>query len=214
MQYKNLNPNKALIWRIIHRDNLEWILDNGLYASSHPIRSGNWVNIGSKELIDKRAKKVVNVGPGGNLNDYVPFYFTPFSPMMLNIKTGLGGVIQRKNEELLILVSSLHDVSQSGHDFLFTDSHAYSALASYYTDISDLDKIDWQLLQDRDFKRDNSDLRKLDRYQAEALIHNHLPVSLLKGIVCYNKDVESSVKKIIDKHEQTLAVYARPGWYF
>jgi hypothetical protein len=26
--YPNLNPQKALIWRIVHRDNLPWILDN------------------------------------------------------------------------------------------------------------------------------------------------------------------------------------------
>jgi hypothetical protein len=28
----SLNSGKALIFRIIHRDNLPWILDNGLYA--------------------------------------------------------------------------------------------------------------------------------------------------------------------------------------
>lgn len=27
MIYTNLNPEKALIWRIVHRDNLPWILD-------------------------------------------------------------------------------------------------------------------------------------------------------------------------------------------
>lgn len=26
--YPNLNPEKALIWSIVHRDNLPWILDN------------------------------------------------------------------------------------------------------------------------------------------------------------------------------------------
>jgi hypothetical protein len=30
--YPNLNPEKALIWRIVHRDNLPWILDNGLHC--------------------------------------------------------------------------------------------------------------------------------------------------------------------------------------
>lgn len=214
MQYTNLNPVKALIWRIIHRDNLEWVLQHGLYAGSHEIRSDSWVNIGSEELIDKRSRKEVPIHPGGNLNDYVPFYFTPFSPMMLNIKTGIGGVIQRSNEELLILVSSLHDVSQSGHEFVFTDSHAYSALASYYSDVKDLHKIDWPILQSRDFKRDNSDLQKIERYQAEALIHSHMPVSLLKGIVCYNKEVESVIKRAVARHEHTLTVHTRSNWYF
>lgn len=31
--YPNLNPEKALIWRIVHRDNLPWIVDNGVRGS-------------------------------------------------------------------------------------------------------------------------------------------------------------------------------------
>jgi hypothetical protein len=38
------------------------------------------------------------------LADYVPFYFTPFSPMMLNINTGRGAVPRRPNSEICILV--------------------------------------------------------------------------------------------------------------
>ncbi len=29
---QSLNPQKALIFRIVHRDNLEWILTHGLWA--------------------------------------------------------------------------------------------------------------------------------------------------------------------------------------
>lgn len=32
--YPSLNQEKALIWRIIHRDNLRWILDNGLHCAN------------------------------------------------------------------------------------------------------------------------------------------------------------------------------------
>ena len=41
----------------------------------------------------------------GTLNDYVPFYFTPFSIMMYNIKTGYGGIKHVPNEKIAILVS-------------------------------------------------------------------------------------------------------------
>jgi hypothetical protein len=30
----NLNPEKALIFRIVHRDCVEWILEHGLHARS------------------------------------------------------------------------------------------------------------------------------------------------------------------------------------
>lgn len=53
--YPSLNPEKALIWRIVHRDNLPWILDNGLHCGNSAVKAPNWVNIGNPELIDKRA---------------------------------------------------------------------------------------------------------------------------------------------------------------
>lgn len=43
----NLNPEKALIWRIVHRDNLRWILDNGLHSGNSNIQSNDWVHIGN-----------------------------------------------------------------------------------------------------------------------------------------------------------------------
>ena len=36
--YPNLNPEKALIWRIVHRDNLPWILDNGVHCKSSAVQ--------------------------------------------------------------------------------------------------------------------------------------------------------------------------------
>ncbi len=55
----SLSPTKALIFRIIHRDNLPWILDNGLHARNGKIFDPNYRNIGNPELIDKRSRRVV-----------------------------------------------------------------------------------------------------------------------------------------------------------
>jgi hypothetical protein len=79
----NLNPEKALIFRIVHVDNVPWILDHdGLHCRNAADQDPDYVNIGNPELIGKRARCAVPVPPGGTLSDYVPFYFTPFSIMM------------------------------------------------------------------------------------------------------------------------------------
>lgn len=62
-----------------------------------------------------------------------------------NIHTGWGGVQQRNNDEIVILVSSLHRLHEQGVPFLFTDSHAYYRWANFYAQLSDLDKVDWSL---------------------------------------------------------------------
>ncbi|MCO1622064.1 type II toxin-antitoxin system toxin DNA ADP-ribosyl transferase DarT [Pseudomonas putida] len=213
MIYSSLNPSKALIWRIVHRDNLSWVLDHGLHAVSSGKLSSTYVGIGNPELISKRAQRRVPLEPNGTLADYVPFYFTPFSVMMKNIHSGWG-VPQRRNEEIVILVSSLYHAQSLGLQFVFTDAHAYPHWAGYYSDLTQLEKIDWEILQRRDFKRDPDDPRKMERYQAEALIHGHVPVAALLGIVCYNEALKGRVDKEVQQRRLNLPVYARPGWYF
>lgn len=212
--YPSLNPQKALIWRIVHRDNLPWILDNGLHCGNSPVKAPGWVSIGNPELVDKRARHPVPLPPGGRLNDYVPFYFTPFSPMLRNIHTGWGGIQKRHNDEILILVSSLHHVAGLGLPLLFTDSHAYYRWANYYSDLADLDRVDWPLLQRRDFKRDPEDPARFERYQAEALIHRHLPVAGLIGIVCHTPALQQQIAQEIQTRGLTLPVHVRTAWYF
>lgn len=212
--YPNLNPQKALIWRISHRDNFPWILRNGLHSRSSAQHDPNYVNIGNPELISKRATRVVPVAPRGTLNDYVPFYFTPFSPMMYNIYTGRGAVPKRNNEEICILVSSVHTVAQLGLPYVFTDRHAYTALAEFFNSQADLTKIDWPLLQSRNFARNANDPEQIERYQAEALVHQHLPVAGLLGVVCYTDTVKNDIEAQCKTTGVQLDVRALPQWYF
>lgn len=214
MIYTNLNPEKALVWRILHRANLPWVLAHGLHCGTSALRSPEWVSIGNAELIDKRARHAVPAPPGGVLNDYVPFYFTPFSVMLRNIHTGWNGIKQVPNEDIVILVSSLHRVRELGLPFLFTDRHAYSGLARYFDDLALLDQIAWPLLQRRDFKRDPEDPDKLERYQAEALVHRQVPLSALVGLVCFTDGVRADIEGKIADRRLTLPVHTRPGWYF
>lgn len=214
MIYTSLNPKKALIWRIVHRDNLAWVLDHGLHCGNAESQSPAWISIGNQELINKRANHQVPLPPGGNLNDYIPFYFTPFSPMLRNINTGWGGIQRRRNEEIVILVSSLHHIASLDIPFLFTDSHAYYQWSNYYADLADLEKIDWPLLQRKDFRRDPDDPAKFERYQAEALVFRHLPVQGLLGIVCYTDSLKQQIQSEVAQRNLQLPIHVRQDWYF
>jgi|TARA_R110002073_G_scaffold11861_1_gene53254 hypothetical protein len=214
MIYTNLNPEKALIWRITHRQNLPWILANGLHAGNGGVRSPDWVTIGNEDLISRRAHRAVPLPAGGVLNDYVPFYFTPFSPMLYNIYTGRGGVRRVANPDIVILVSSLHQVAEMALPFAFTDRHAYTATANYYNDVQQLGAIDWPLLQKRDFQRSVDDPEKVERYQAEALIRGHVPIQALHGAVCYTEAVRRELQQSAASLGVAMEVHAMPQWYF
>jgi hypothetical protein len=215
MVYRNLNSEKALIWRITHRRNLPWILANGLHAGSSIVHSSDWITIGNEDLINRRAHRAVPVAPGGVLDDYVPFYFTPFSPMMYNICTGRGGVRQVANVDIVILVSSMRRVAELGLSFVFTDDrHAYPVTANYYNDLISLGKIDWLLLQQRNFQRDPDDPEKVERYQAEALIYKQMPIHALLGVVCYTQQVQRELQEQIGRLGIQLDIRCLPAWYF
>lgn len=209
-----LNPQKALIFRITHIANVPWILDHGLHCRNSPEFDPNFRNIGNPSLIQARHHRPVPVAPGGTLSDYVPFYFTPYSIMLYNIQTGYRGVPHVPNDDLVILVSSLHKVAELGLRFVFTDQHAYPLAAAYFNKLEDLSRVDWPLLQRRDFKHDPEDPGKKERYQAEALIHRHLPVSALLGVGCHSQAMETRLKPELEQRKLALSLLVRPSWYF
>src|SRR5215471_4005699 len=120
-----LTAARGLIFRITHVENVRWILQNGVHCRNSPHTDPNFIQIGNADLISKRANKTVPIQPGGTLSDYVPFYFTPYSPMLLNIKTGWNGIQKRPMSEIAIIASSLPRLAQDGVPFVFTDRHAY-----------------------------------------------------------------------------------------
>lgn len=208
-----LNADRARIFRITHRDNVPWILDHGLYAANGAVFDPNFRNIGNLDLIGKRNHRAVRVGPRGTLSDYSPFYFTPFSIMMFNIHTGYN-VRQVPNEEIVILVSSLHRVAELQIPFVFTDQHAYPLMAGYFTDLKDLDHVDWDLLNRGDFRHDPDDPGKKERYQAEALIWRHLPVQGLLGICSHAEAVDAGIRAELAKRKIEMQTIVQRNWYF
>ena len=112
------------------------------------------------------------------------------------------------------MVSSLHHLRAKGVPFVFTDRHAYLQAAQFFSDLSDLGQIDWPILQARDFKRNPDDPGKLERYQAEALVHRHLPVGGLLGMACHGQATATSLTQLASARGLSLRAIAQPGWYF
>src|SRR5215204_5156962 len=211
---ETLIPEKALIFRATHLSNLPWVLANGLHSRSSVLQDQDFVAIGNGEVIARRQKREVPIPPGGDLADYIPFYFTPYSPMLLNIKTGYGGVQQRLNDEIVILISSLIKLEEFGVGYVFTDRHAVLAAARFFSSRADLGNVDFEILQRRDFKRDEEDPGKFERYQAEALAYQRVPMEALIGVACYSEGIRQEVEAESSSAGVSLRVVARPDWYF
>ena len=87
-----IDIDKIWLYRLIHVDNVEYVLRNGMFTRNHAQADPSYINIGDTILINQRSEYPVKIEGYGNLGDYVPFYFGPLSPMLLNIKTGYRGI--------------------------------------------------------------------------------------------------------------------------
>jgi hypothetical protein len=209
-----LRRDKALIFRITHVANLPWLLDHGLHCRNSAMRNPAFVSIGHPELIARREGRLVPIFPGGCLSDYIPFYFTPWSPMLYNIKTGVQGVRRLPMSDIAILVSSTAKLDAIQVRYLITDRHAYLHLAEFTAGVVGLDRIDWQRLRSRSFRRDPEDPESFERYQAEVLVHRHLPCDGLLGIACYSDSAATSILGLLQARRSKLKLVVRPEMFF
>ncbi len=209
-----LCPSRAWLFRITHVENLAWILDHGLHCRSSTERDADFREIGQRELIARRARRAVPIEPFGTLADYVPFYFTPWSPMQMNVTTGHAGTPRTLPREVAILVTSMYRLDAHGDTVLVTDRHAYLRAARFTSGLPGLAGVDWDLLRRRDFQRAEEDPGKLERYQAEALVHRHLPIDRLAGIAVRDCVVEARIQTLLQRRGLSIKLATKPDWYF
>jgi hypothetical protein len=211
----DLTPAKARIFRITHIRNVPWLLRKGIRCRNSPGKDPEFVEIGNPDLIAKRLSRKVPIPPGGGLGDYVPFYFTPHSPMLYNILTGYrADVPRRERREIVIVAARLWRMAELNLPFVFSDRHAYLELARFSSNLEELDRIDWALLRARDFRRDPDDPGKLERYQAEALVHGCVPLEAIEGIACADGASRQRLEQMITQAGVALKVAICPDWYF
>lgn len=137
---------KTRIYRLTHYKNLPFIFRNGLHCANGKVKHPDFVNIGFQTLIDSRGTTPVKVTPGGVLNEYIPFYFAPRSPMLFMIHKGRVEEYKGTQEELVYLVSNVEVIQEAGIPFVFTDRHAKLGYAEHYNDYSRLTELDWETI--------------------------------------------------------------------
>ena len=201
----------ALLYHITHLNNIPSILKNdGLLAhSTMQQQQMHYQDVANVNVQDKREHKIVPISPGGNLHDYVPFYFAPRSPMLYAILN--GGIAQ---EEIVYFITNTQTILEDNSNFVFTDSHAIMRLTNYYSQLEDLEKIDWSIMQSK-YWQDHPDYpnRKMKR-QAEFLVYEKVVLSSFIGFAVYNEEAERKLRMILNDFHQDFYIGIRPQYYF
>ncbi len=204
----------TLVFRLTHNRNLKFTLENGLFCRNSEGCDPDYYNIGHKNLIDKRGSRVVPVEPGGVLNDYVPFYFAPRSPMLYSIHTGFVQGFTGSQRDIIYLVSSVQKVKESEIPFVFTDGHAYELISNFYNKEKDLKNIDWQIMGETYWNNTADDNDRKRRRMAEFLVYQFVPITCIFAIVVFDDRMESAVNKIQRKCNTNIKTIVKRNWYY
>lgn len=203
---------KTWLFRIVHIENLEYILKNGIHNRHHPDADPNYINIGDSNLIEKRNEYPVGVvPPGGALGEYVPFYLGPLSPMLLNIKTGYRGITQRSQADIIYICCKIEDVVSNCQDWCYTNGHAKIAFTKFYNNLEQLDDVDWNMVMARYWMPTEEDYDRMRRKQAEFLVKDYVPVHCINRLVVYNDAVKVTVARTVENLRLDIPVFTNPN---
>lgn len=204
----------TLIFRLTHYGNLEFTLLNGIYCRNSEEADPNYINIGHRNLIDKRGKRIVPISPKGVLNDYVPFYFAPKSPMLYSIYRKNVDGFTGKQKDIIYLVSSVETIVNANIQFAFTNGHAYEIISKFYNQTTDLNKVDWELMGATYWNNTEFDNDRMRRRMAEFLIYQFVPAKCILAIVVSDEKTLGIVESIQNKCNTNIKSIIKRNWYY
>lgn len=121
-------------YRILHYQNLPFILQNGIFCPASDTKDPNYINIGKKDIINKRENKLIEVYPYGRIHDYVSFYFGTKSPMLYSIYKRNSDTTCLQSD-VIYIVTSIPLILEKNLNFIFTTGQAIMQLSTQHNNI-------------------------------------------------------------------------------
>lgn len=211
-------PSPTPILRMVHVGCLATLIRReAIHAPNRCPNDGlPYPSIHDAEVREKRATRGIPCGPRGEVEDYVSFYFGPHGPMLLQLHTGRVVGYTEREDPLIYLVATVDSVLEAGCQFVFSDGHGLATFTRWFADPSDLDKVDWGMVNADYWANTLDDQDRQRRKQAEFLVHHELPWSLVEEIAVRTEERRAQVVGILDelrpRHRPRVVV--RGGWYY
>ena len=212
-------PARPKIYHITHVDDLAGIIADGRLLSDAAMiqRGGPPQAIGMSAIKQRRVEELeVPCHPGTMVGDYVPFYLCPRSVMLFVIhRANHPELTYRGGEDPIVhLEADLHAVVQwaSEHEVVwaFSLANAGARYTEFRSELAQLDELDWNAIASLNFR----DPAVKEAKQAEFLIHESFPFSLVERIGVRNQAVFNRVQQVIAAAGHQPVVEIKREWYF
>lgn len=208
-----IKPSDPYLFHITHIDNLASLINYGLICRNKGIDF-----IDSSHLDVQNKRQNISKIPSGfshSLHDYVPFSFAPLSPMLSAIHN--NKVPNRVQTDMIYLVTKVSIVVDNKLSFIFTDGHPITTgLSDFFQDISDLPEVDWDIMKAKYWADTQEDQDRKRRRQAEFLIADSCPFSIISSICVNDQTKLECVKAVLasNPNSHTPKVIVKCNWYY
>lgn len=202
---------KTFIFRMTHIENIPHVLNYGITHSNSVNANPNFVPIGDGSLISRRNNFLLTNGV--RLGNYIPFYLGVRTPMLYVIQNGFNMVTPTLAENIVYCVTSVQKIIDLNLDYVFTDGHAVNSFTSLYDskNVNDIEKLlDWNAIKAVNWK-DENDLDKKRRKEAEFLVMGDIDHSAILGYAVYNQKAK---ERLINFGVDENVIFIRQGYYY
>ncbi|MXZ50645.1 MAG: DUF4433 domain-containing protein [Rhodobacteraceae bacterium] len=210
-------PSNPKIYHIAHMDNLVSIIRDGCLWSDKKMRNRTSVNIGMNTIKERRLTLPLLMSwPETYVGEYVPFYFCPRSIMLYIIHKNNNPDLTYKGgqEPIIHLEADLRTTVQWAKEhncrWAFTNSNAGSRYFEDYSDLKNLDKVNWKAVNAKDWRNFHIKNGK----QAEFLLENAFPWHLVECIGVYSEKQFQAINTNLTRAKHIPDLKIKRNWYY
>lgn len=210
-------PAHPKLYHIVHVDRLSSIVADGCLWCDAEImrRAPNGTTIGMNGIKQRRLNELTLTSyPGLYVGQCVPFYFCPRSIMLylihqanhveLSYRGGQGPIIHLECD----LHAAVAWAGKNNRRWAFTLSNAGSYFFEDRCDLSQLNEIDWDAVQARNW------VSCKEGKQAEFLLEHSFPWDLVERIGVRSAAIHQQVVNALPAGGHCPRIELRPEWYY
>ncbi len=215
-------PARPKIYHIVHMDRLPSIIRDGFLLSDTEIsrRTPHGTTIGMSSIKQRRLGLMLSSHPGLHVGECVPFYFCPRSVMLymiyrandleLSYRGGQGPIVH-----LMADLQSTTAWAELHHQrWAFTLSNAGTRYFEDRADLNNLNEINWKAVNATIWSGAGIDPSLKEGKQAEFLLENKFPWTLVEEIGVSSQKVYQQVMEMLSEAGYHPTVKIRTDWYY
>ena len=207
-------PAHPKIYHILHVDRLlSVVAERHLFSAAMVLRRGlSGTTVGMQKIKTDRFFRPVTCHSGTMVAQYVPFYFCSRSVMlyMLHMANHENLGYRGGQEPIITLEADLRtvvaDADSAGRRWAFSLGNASARYQEFRSDLCNLDEVRWG------GSGVPSDIK--EGKQAEFLVHERFPWSLVSAIGVVNVAMQEKVRGLLEGAEHRPPVHVRTNWYY